>query len=157
MGSEQFVESFSETERQQELANRDREGKQSKKLEQMQKVAADQERKLEQCKVDFSHERNSMQNELKSLHDAFEKLRMQADAKDARLQETERTMGADSEKMKSMDDQLSTLYGYIEQIGQNILNDASEGNALFADEFDVKLTGDDFINLRSRLDETNDN
>ena len=57
------MDSFAESERQQELANRDREGKQSRKLEQMQKQVADQERKMQDNQADFEHERDVMQNQ----------------------------------------------------------------------------------------------
>ena len=57
------MDSFAESERQQELANRDREGKQSRKLEQMQKQVADQERKMQDNQADFEHERDAMQNQ----------------------------------------------------------------------------------------------
>ena len=35
--------------------------------------------------------------------------------------------GNDSERLKQMDEQIATLHAYIEQIGQNVLADASEG------------------------------
>ena len=61
--SEDFVDEFGQREREQERVSREREGREGRRVEQMQKQVGEQEKKMKQREADWSHEREAMKSQ----------------------------------------------------------------------------------------------